>query len=705
MIQTGGIMKRLSVFLAVIVFIFSPAVSPSEPVYRQITFVKKTGLSVPKKYTLRFSLWDVADPENPSGQMLWSEEKVKKLEKTTIKHQLGSVDPEGNPLDPDLFTQQLWVQVDRWAARAAIWKMIGERSRLKVVPYALYSEVVPEGSVTSVEIADGSVTPGDLEDGAALVEIADNDGEGSGLDADLLDGYHADAFSLSGHDHHDDYVNEGQVGSVTGAMILDGEITDDDVSPGAAISDTKLGTIQTPGKVADTALSSNVDLLDADQTVTGIKLFDPSSGDVPFTVAGTKTGTVDNLTAERAEYAVNASNAEDSERVGGLTLADLDSRFSHSAPPQIPRSNTIVTADSSVDVGLFTSITIGADGYPVVSCYDADSGDLKVVKCDDHTCSGGGETITPVDTAADVGQFTSTAIGVDGFPVISYYDADGGNLKVVKCNDHACSGGGEIISTVDSSVDVGLYTSITTGAGGFPVISCYDADAGDLKVVRCDDPACTGGGETVTAVDTANDVGLYTSTAIGIDGFPVVSYYDADAGNLKVVKCDDPACTGGGETISTVDSSADAGLYTSITIGIDGFPVISYYDADAGNLKVVKCDDPACTGGGETITALDSSVDAGLYTSITIGADGFPVISYYDADAGDLKVVKCGDPACSGANEITTTLDSAGDVGLYTSITIGTDGLPVVSYHDVDAGHLKIIKAANPFFADNWTRR
>jgi hypothetical protein len=31
--------------------------------------------------------------------------------------------------------------------------------------------------------------------------------------------------------------------------------------------------------------------------------------------------------------------------------------------------------------------------------------------------------------------------------------------------------------------------------------------------------------------------------------------------------------------------------------------------------------------------------------------------------------------------------------------------LPVVSYHDVDAGHLKIIKAANPFFADNWTRR
>ena len=116
-----------------------------------------------------------------------------------------------------------------WASRSASWKIIGGRTRLKVVPYALYSEAVLEDSVTSMEIADGSVTAADLEDGAALAEIADDDGEGSGLDADLLDGLHAAAFSLSGHDHDVDYVNEGQVGSVTGAMILDGEITDDDV--------------------------------------------------------------------------------------------------------------------------------------------------------------------------------------------------------------------------------------------------------------------------------------------------------------------------------------------------------------------------------------------------------------------------------------------------------------------------------------------
>lgn len=40
-----------------------------------------------------------------------------------------------------------------------------------------------------------------LADGATLAEILDDDGAGSGLDADLLDGSHASAFATSGHTH------------------------------------------------------------------------------------------------------------------------------------------------------------------------------------------------------------------------------------------------------------------------------------------------------------------------------------------------------------------------------------------------------------------------------------------------------------------------------------------------------------------------
>jgi len=43
-------------------------------------------------------------------------------------------------------------------------------------------------------IANSSVVAADLQNGACLAEIIDNDGAGSGLDADLLDGQHAAAF-------------------------------------------------------------------------------------------------------------------------------------------------------------------------------------------------------------------------------------------------------------------------------------------------------------------------------------------------------------------------------------------------------------------------------------------------------------------------------------------------------------------------------
>ncbi len=60
-------------------------------------------------------------------------------------------------------------------------------------------------SVTSAMIVNGTVTADDLQDGAALTEILDDDGAGSGLNADLLDGQHASAFASSSHNHDSRY--------------------------------------------------------------------------------------------------------------------------------------------------------------------------------------------------------------------------------------------------------------------------------------------------------------------------------------------------------------------------------------------------------------------------------------------------------------------------------------------------------------------
>ena len=356
-----------------------------------------------------------------------------------------------------------------------------------------------------------------------------------------------------------------------------------------------------------------------------------------------------------------------------------------------PAGNTTTAVDTAGYVGMYTSITIGADGLPVISYFDGTNYDLKVAHCNDAICSSA--TITAVDTAGYVGIYTSITIGIDGLPVISYCGDECFGLKVAHCNNDSCTSA--TISTVDRSMI--KHTSITIGADGLPVISYYDETNkylnGDLKVAHCNDVACTSA--TTTAVDTIGDVGLYTSITLGANGLPVISYYDNTNFDLKVAHCNDAACTSA--TTTAVDTVGSVGSFTSITIGADGLPVISYLDATNYDLKVAHCNDAACTSA--TTTAVDTVDRVGWFTSITIGADGLPVISYsyhYDGWVNfDLMVAHCNDAACTSATS--TSPDTVDDVGLYTSITIGVDGLPVISYHDATNQDLKVTHCSNPF--------
>jgi len=198
-------------------------------------------------------------------------------------------------------------------------------------------------------------------------------------------------------------------------------------------------------------------------------------------------------------------------------------------------------------------------------------------------------------------------------------------------------------------------------------------------------------GFSLTTLDSAGDVGAYTSLAIGMDGRPLISYYDFSNGNLKVAHCIDLACSTA--TLTTLDSTGSVGHYTSITIGADGLGLISYYDLSNGNLKVAHCSNTACSAA--TLTTLDSGglSDVGPYTSITIGTDGLGLISYYDSTNGDLKVAHCSNEVCTAASG--ATLDSTGSVGQHTSIAIGADGLGLISYRDFTNGDLKVAHCNN----------
>jgi len=185
----------------------------------------------------------------------------------------------------------------------------------------------------------------------------------------------------------------------------------------------------------------------------------------------------------------------------------------------------------------------------------------------------------------------------------------------------------------------------------------------------------------IRTLDSVGDVGQYTSIAIGRDGLPVMSYYDY-IGYLKFAKCHDSTC--GTLTIRTLDSTGDVGMYSSLAIGRDGYPVISYYDLTNGDLKFLKCNDASCSS--TTIRSLDTTGDVGQYTSIAIGRDGYPVISYVTYP--NLKFAKCNDASCSAPTIRTLTTDGYGK----TSIAIGADGYPLVSYPDGTFSFLKLRK-------------
>lgn len=293
---------------------------------------------------------------------------------------------------------------------------------------------------------------------------------------------------------------------------------------------------------------------------------------------------------------------------------------------------TVTALDTLNDVGRHSSIAIGPNGFPSISYQDVTSGNLKVATCSDQTCTSTAFRST-VDADGDVGSHTSITIGADGNPVVTYIAETDDELRIAVCTDPFCIGSSRSVADRMPGFVSGQATSVTIGTDGRPVFSYFTSDGSDLRFGVCRDAACATGLST-RRVDGTGVVGLHSSVTIGTDGNPVISYLDSSTDALKIARCADAECRDA--TIRVIDSSASVGSDTSITIGTDGNPVIAYRDVTNEDLKLATCGDPACTSA--TITKVDTIGDVGYDTSIAIGVHGDPMISYYDDTDLTLKI-------------------------------------------------------------------
>lgn len=238
------------------------------------------------------------------------------------------------------------------------------------------------------------------------------------------------------------------------------------------------------------------------------------------------------------------------------------------------------------------------------------------------------------------------------------------------------------VTADDPANQVGSWISVAVPADGRPVISHSDSTAPGLRVTKCGNPACSAGNVSTT-MDAAVGRAFYTSMVIGPDGLPLISYHEPNTTTLRVLKCGNATCTAG-NTMSTADDTPGSGWYSSIAIGSDGLPVIGHYQASAAVVRITHCGNPACSADNVSTTVNVR----GWWVDLAIGSDGLPILSYYNgASPPDaLGVTRCGNVTCTAGNVSITVDDRDYRVGAPSSIAIGADGLPIIAYNGADTG-------------------
>ncbi|OGH13441.1 MAG: hypothetical protein A2687_02020 [Candidatus Levybacteria bacterium RIFCSPHIGHO2_01_FULL_38_26] len=355
-------------------------------------------------------------------------------------------------------------------------------------------------------------------------------------------------------------------------------------------------------------------------------------------------------------------------RIAYYDESNKDLKYAECASNCTTASNwTTVTIDGADDVGKYASLDV--DGSRVgVSYYEESNKDLKYAQCSSNCTNASNWDIVAVDSTNDVGEYTSLVFQ-NGSPRISYHYKDSLDLRYAQCSADCALSTNWTTITIDSGGDTGQFTSI--GADGTKVgIAYYNLSNKDLKYAQCSSNCTVSSNWSNTVVDASGETGTYASLAFS-SGNPRISYYEESNKDLKYAQCN-TSCTSGSSAWAkvVVDAPATTGLHTSMAIDSSGNPRISYFRESGTRLKYAECNSNC------TVSSNWSSGDItgppgsrGKFSSLHLDG-GRPRVSYYNESAKDLEFISCETGCTSSGNWTRITIQSLGDVGQYTSLKI-----------------------------------
>ena len=233
-----------------------------------------------------------------------------------------------------------------------------------------------------------------------------------------------------------------------------------------------------------------------------------------------------------------------------------------------------------------------------------------------------------------------------------------------------------VVSEVDSK---GAKPSIAVDASGIPHIAFMsEANPGFLKSAVLD-----GGAWEATTVTTGYLYGPL-DIALDSDGSPHIVWHNHDNEDGSYGRLDN------GDWVTTdIQSSGHDGWDINVAIDSTGSPHVLAVDpsqfGSQNGLEYATLD-----GGAWTVEKVGTGrLPYEFGNDIALDSQDRPHIVWFDSQTQDLKYAL----RDSGGWTI-STVDSAGDVGRYPSLTLDRDGNPVVSYYQTLSESSGVIKLA-----------